>query len=306
MRRLVPVVAALLLLPGLAFASDWREGAKGYDQGIFEQQHTQLPMIVYFRTEWCPHCKALDANVLKTAKVAAFLDAFVKVRINPETGSPEENLAKTFGISGYPSMFVVVSGGKPVKVTASENMSAESFIKGVRNISGDPAKPKVPAAAAPTATALKIERPGEVTNAIDPEILALQNAGRNEEAVSRLTQEINRAERNGVSASPPLYYARALSYRALHEHSKAAEDLSHWIKAHPDDAKARETLARSYLNLTMYDDASRELGELVKDHPTGELLFLLAEADTKRGKADVAKPNYAASCKLGYKAACGK
>ena len=301
----MPVIVALFLIPGLAGASDWRDGAKGYDQGIFEQQHTQLPMVVYFRTEWCPHCKALDANVLTTPKVAGFLDAFVKVRINPETGSPEEKLAKTFGISGYPSMFVVVPGGKPVKLSASENMSADSFIRGVRNIAGDPAKPKV-AAAVPTATPLKVERPGEVTNAIDPEILALQNAGRNEEAVSRLTQEIKRAERNGVSASPPLYYARALSYRALHEHSKAAEDLTHWIKAHPDDAKARETLARSYLNLTMYDDASRELGELVKDHPTGELLFLLAEADTKRGKPDEAKPNYAASCKAGYKAACGK
>ena len=69
---------------------------------------------------------------------------------------------------------------------------------------------------------------------------------------------------------------------------------------------AREILARSYLNLTMYDDATRELEALTKDHPSGELLFLLAEAQTKNKKPADAKGNYAASCKLGYKAACGK
>lgn len=301
-----------LLSPGAAAASDWRSSAGGYNQAIFEQTHDKVPLIVYFRTDWCGFCKALDAEVFANEKVQAYLEGFALVKVNPDSSTANKELAKQFGVTGYPSVFVVRAGEKPVKVSVSGDKGADAFIATVRKAAGDAraasatkpgaAIPKATAAATPAAIAF--ERPPEILGAIPQEILDLQDAGRHEEAVSRISQELKRSERAGVPGDAGLYYGRALSYRTLHRHSSAAEDLQRWLDVHPGDTHARELLARCYLNVKMYDDAASELKRLADDAPTAEIHFLLAEADVKCGKPEEAKSHYATACTLGYKPAC--
>ncbi|HVO30031.1 MAG TPA: thioredoxin family protein [bacterium] len=304
-------VALSLVLPAVARAGDWHEDASGYESALYEAQHTGAPVLVYFHTDWCGYCKALDAQVLSKDKVKTFLDPFVKVNINPEHDPESEEVGSKFGITGYPSVYVIAPGKKPVKVSASGEAGPDAFISAVKRVAGDPAayaanpapkgKGKGKDAAPPPP---KVEIPAEIRRVIPADILDLQDQGKHEDAVRTLTAEIKRAGHNGVSANTALYYDRALSERALHKHTEAASDLEEYLKSHPDDAKARELLARSYLNVTMYDDAATELTRLAKDAPSGEVFFLLAESDTKRGKADDAKTHYATACKMGFKAAC--
>jgi thiol-disulfide isomerase/thioredoxin len=63
--------------------------------------------VVYFYADWCSYCRTLDNQYLPSAPVQEYLRAVVKVRINPEQGVAERALATRFGVTGYPSFFVM-------------------------------------------------------------------------------------------------------------------------------------------------------------------------------------------------------
>lgn len=301
-----------LALPSAARAAEWHDGASGYDSAVFEQQHTHQAMVVYFHTDWCGYCKLLDSKVLSDRTVMDFLGPLAKVKINPETSPEAEKLARTFGVSGYPSVFVVLPGKAPEKIAAYGGNPPAVFIRQIQRVVGSAApasgrsaeKEKEKDAAAPES--LKVKIPSSLLPDLPPDVVDLQARGRHQMAVVTLTEEIRRAKRNGVKPKPGWFYARALSYRAMHKHSDAAADLEEYLRAEPDDVAAREVLARSYLNVTMYSDAAIELEKIVKEHPNAERFFLLGEAYSKDKKPERAKHAYGIACDHGYKPACGK
>jgi thiol-disulfide isomerase/thioredoxin len=96
----------------------WYSGADGYAQAERQHKQSNAPMAVYFYTDWCPYCKRLEANILKSDEVDRFLRNVVKVRVNPEDGEDETLLARRYGITGYPSFFIVPAGAtSPKKIT---------------------------------------------------------------------------------------------------------------------------------------------------------------------------------------------
>jgi thiol:disulfide interchange protein len=96
--------------------SRWYQGAKGYEQAKAEAEAKNLPLAVYFYTDWCPHCRNFQSNLLDAASVDAYLGGIVKVRINPEKNGAE--LAKQYGISGYPTFFLQArAGDKPERLS---------------------------------------------------------------------------------------------------------------------------------------------------------------------------------------------
>jgi thiol-disulfide isomerase/thioredoxin len=84
----------------------WYEDASGYQDAVAEARDTHKPMTVYFRTNWCPYCKRLDSELLSSGPVIAYLRSVVKVRINPEAGALEEQIARRYGVTGYPSLYL--------------------------------------------------------------------------------------------------------------------------------------------------------------------------------------------------------
>ena len=84
----------------------WYEGASGYQDAVAEARDTHKPMTVYFRTDWCPYCRRLDSELLSSGPVIAYLRSVVKVRINPEAGALEEQIARRYGVTGYPSLYL--------------------------------------------------------------------------------------------------------------------------------------------------------------------------------------------------------
>jgi len=85
----------------------WLNGAPGYERAVQLQRELKVPMVVYFYTDWCPYCRSLDSQYFPAAQVRNYLQGVVKVRINPEHGRQERQLATQFGVTGYPSIFVL-------------------------------------------------------------------------------------------------------------------------------------------------------------------------------------------------------
>ena len=91
------------------YSSTWFEDASGFEDAARQQAHQHAPMLVYFRTDWCPYCKKFD-SLLDEPEVRSRLADVIKVRVNPEHGDAERNLfEKRYGARGYPAIFWVPS-----------------------------------------------------------------------------------------------------------------------------------------------------------------------------------------------------
>jgi thiol-disulfide isomerase/thioredoxin len=108
---IVSLLLFLLTTPSFTRATApedrWLYGAAGYTRALELQREMKLPLVVYFYTDWCPYCHALDNDYLPAAPVRQYLRGVVKVRINPEHGPAEREIAKQYGVRGYPSFFVM-------------------------------------------------------------------------------------------------------------------------------------------------------------------------------------------------------
>jgi len=71
-------------------------------------------IMVDFYTTWCGWCKVLDKNTYTDANVTKITDAkFIPVKIDAEKGEGIE-LAKKYGINGYPTIIFFDEGGKEI------------------------------------------------------------------------------------------------------------------------------------------------------------------------------------------------
>jgi thiol:disulfide interchange protein len=123
-----------------ALPAEWYEGAGGYEAAARVAREHGAPMLVYFHTDWCGYCKVMDKNLLPVPVVDQQLRSMVKVRLNPERSSEEQQLAQRYGVSGYPSLFVE-HGGPPAKVPAFTNAGGvwnmatpEEFVAALRTL----------------------------------------------------------------------------------------------------------------------------------------------------------------------------
>ena len=107
---LVVILATTPCLTASATPNDrWLFGSTGYARALELQREMKLPLVVYFYTDWCPYCRDLDNDYLTSAPVREYLRGVVKVRINPEHGPAERDIAKQYGVRGYPAFFVISS-----------------------------------------------------------------------------------------------------------------------------------------------------------------------------------------------------
>lgn len=87
--------------------SQWFYGASGYNKAKQLAVNYQAPMLVYFYTDWCGYCKAVDTNLLPQTKAIEAMKPFVKVRVNPEQGDAEDKLFKSMNGKGYPRLLAI-------------------------------------------------------------------------------------------------------------------------------------------------------------------------------------------------------
>ncbi|HVQ28810.1 MAG TPA: thioredoxin family protein [Vicinamibacteria bacterium] len=86
----------------------WLTGASGYEDAVRRRQASSAPLVLYFFTDWCPYCKAVDRDLFSSAEADRYMSrAVVRVRINPEEGDAERRLADQFHVTGYPTFLVL-------------------------------------------------------------------------------------------------------------------------------------------------------------------------------------------------------
>ncbi len=126
---LVVFFLAVSCLPGVAFADqNWFEGAEGYAQGRAEAVSSHKPMMVFFYTDWCGYCRKFNKNVLAKPEVQKALSGFIKIRVNPEKGARENQLADQYRIDGFPSVyFENPSSGNAIQDLSGATASAKRF-----------------------------------------------------------------------------------------------------------------------------------------------------------------------------------
>jgi outer membrane lipoprotein-sorting protein/thiol-disulfide isomerase/thioredoxin len=115
----------------------WLNGAPGYEHALQLQRELNLPLVVYFYTDWCPFCRSLNSQYLTAATVQNYLSGVIKVRINPEHGRPEKQLAEQFGVAGFPYLFVIRNPSSlPMRVhpfrRGAPNLTPAQFAKALR------------------------------------------------------------------------------------------------------------------------------------------------------------------------------
>lgn len=302
MRALFSVLAVLSLVPAAAFAGPWRTGAAGYERALKEQQSSGAPVFVYFRTEWCGYCKKLDAGPLANRDVQEYLEAFERIAVNPEDGSKEQALSNRFGVKGYPSVFVVMPGGSPRKIANyyDGKEGAVKFLAALRAVAGNP-KPRESSSVGKVQGMPPMS--AEIIAAIPQDVIDLQEEARHGEAIARLTRALKTTRGKDEA---PLYFARAISYRAEGKKVDAATDLDEAVRADPDFIEARVLLARTYMDLTLWDEALETLDATLKKTQSAEAHWLRGYSLGQKGRKKDSKAAYAAACKLGKKEACSR
>ncbi|HSE20972.1 MAG TPA: thioredoxin fold domain-containing protein [Pyrinomonadaceae bacterium] len=123
----------------------WLRDAPGYEQALELQKESNGPLIVYFYTDWCPYCRSLDNQYLPSQPVRDYLRTVVKVRINPEHGRAERELANRYGVTGYPSYFVIQkSSAAPRQISpfrrSGPNLTTAEFAVAMQNVASTTAR----------------------------------------------------------------------------------------------------------------------------------------------------------------------
>lgn len=110
----------------------WLKDRNGYQIASDASAKTNTPVLVYVYTDWCGYCKRLEQNYFADKAVQGTLAKFIKVRLNPEHSSADQQLFKTWGGSGYPTLYVQYPGQTPGRIpqpaARSSATGKEAFI----------------------------------------------------------------------------------------------------------------------------------------------------------------------------------
>lgn len=91
-------------------------------------------VFIDISTSWCGYCKRMKANVFTNAEVANYFNSnFINISIDAEKGEGIE-LAKKYGVRGYPTFVFLNSDGSLAKQT-SGYQNSQDFIEFAKNIS---------------------------------------------------------------------------------------------------------------------------------------------------------------------------
>ena len=104
---------------GAAWTEPWLDGVAGYETAF---RRAEGPVFVYFYTDWCGYCRQFEAELLSDDSVIGFLATLQAVRINPEKGLGEAELARRYGVAGFPALFLHEDGRPESFVTVRRTL----------------------------------------------------------------------------------------------------------------------------------------------------------------------------------------
>ena len=85
----------------------WLHGATGFARAVEVQRELNISLVLYFYTDRCSDCRTLDEQYLKAPSVHRALQRSVAVRINPDYGVEELQIAQRYGVTSYPAFLIL-------------------------------------------------------------------------------------------------------------------------------------------------------------------------------------------------------
>jgi Flp pilus assembly protein TadD len=267
-------------------SSSWFEGAEGLGRAKKEQAYANVPMIIYFRVDWCPYCQRMDQDIINSSSVSQFLANVVKVRISPESSPDDAELARGMGVKGYPSVYVIPhTGSTPEKIPSLSRkanepieLSTEKFISAAREAGIRQAQNQV----------------------VDG--FAKLKHGDTAGARADLDRAIEINPRNADA-----YFWRGEADAKAGELGKAVGNFKRVLELDPDRKDALFALASIYGRNGEYDEAIKYLTRAIRvapDFAQGTAFAQRGYSYKMKGDMDAAKADFAEACKRGTASAC--
>ena len=85
----------------------WLHGATGFARAIELQRELNVSLVIYFYTDGCSDCRTLEDQYLSAPSVERALQRSVAVRINPNYGPEERQIANRYEVTSYPTFLVI-------------------------------------------------------------------------------------------------------------------------------------------------------------------------------------------------------
>lgn len=93
----------------------WDEGSSSYDSMKVRAKNSNAPFIVYVRADWCKWCKKLD-ELLERSDFQKAFGRKLTVKITPDNSPEAKKIAKSLGVRGYPTVFIIFPNGSKSKL----------------------------------------------------------------------------------------------------------------------------------------------------------------------------------------------
>jgi thioredoxin-related protein len=124
------ICGGIIVASGLLSSSAPVEGDElrwnGYSDAVSLAKEQNKKVLVDVFTTWCGWCKKMDKDVYADAEVKAFLDKhFIIAKLNAESAKQhkfdsstvtEAQIARAYGITGYPATVFLTNEGKAITV----------------------------------------------------------------------------------------------------------------------------------------------------------------------------------------------
>lgn len=85
----------------------WLHGATGFARAVELQRELNVSLVLYFYSDRCPDCRTLEQQYLSDPSVHRALQRSIAVRINPEYGEEERQIAYRYGVGSYPTFLIM-------------------------------------------------------------------------------------------------------------------------------------------------------------------------------------------------------
>lgn len=215
-----------------------------------------LPIMIDVYTDWCTWCKELDKNTYSHKEVMNVAKKMVSVKLNPETSEEGKEIAKRYGVQGFPTILFISADGFILE-NVGGYVEGEKFVPYMKN------------------AIEKLDKVNSVLANKEPtlEKLDLYMESGNEEESKKIYDALIQKNSIPKEKMPKYFLGFALMSAQRNDYKKANEYFDIIIK---DYSKSEEVyLAHYYKAVTMVlagekDEPKKYLEKLLDDPKTPE------------------------------------
>ena len=105
---------------------------KNLATAIKKAKSRNLPIMIDIYTDWCSWCEELDKNTYANKEVIETAKKMVSVKLNPETSEEGEEIARKYGVQGYPTILFINADGFVLE-NVGGYVEGEKFVPYMKN-----------------------------------------------------------------------------------------------------------------------------------------------------------------------------